>query len=204
MTAHISDTKPDPKNARKHTSRNLALIESSIQRDGFGRSVLLANDGTVIAGNATIDASASAGLEEMIVVESDGSKIIAVKRTDVAPGSARFRSLALADNRATDLSEFDADVLRELADDGVDLSQFWFDDELDALLADDGFLADALAAGDGASAWPEAEGSDHNRFTIPVTPSERDAIMRAVKRAKAADRSLETTTAALVAICEAF
>jgi hypothetical protein len=53
----LSDLKPDKRNARKHTPRNVGMIESSMQRDGFGRSVLLANnDGTIIAGNATIDA----------------------------------------------------------------------------------------------------------------------------------------------------
>jgi hypothetical protein len=134
--AHISDTKPDKRNARRHTPRNLAQIETSIQRDGFGRSILLANDGTIIAGNATTDAAGSAGLEDMLIVDSDGSKIIAVRRTDVEPGSERFINLALSDNRAAELADWDSEMLRQLADDGADLSQFWFDDELDALLAE--------------------------------------------------------------------
>jgi hypothetical protein len=133
--AHISDTKPDPKNARRHTSRNVAMIESSIQRDGFGRSVLLANDGTVIAGNATIDASASAGIEDMIVVETDGTKIIAVKRTDVEPGSERFYGLALSDNRAAELATWSPEMLQQVFDAGVDSAPFWFPEELDALFA---------------------------------------------------------------------
>lgn len=132
--AHISETKPDRQNARKHNPRNVGMIERSLQSDGFGRSILLANDGTIIAGNATAEAAASAGIEDMIVVESDGSKVIAVKRIDVEPGSERFRKLAVGDNRAAELADWDADVLRGLADDGVDLSQFWFDDELDRLL----------------------------------------------------------------------
>ena len=78
----LEGIKHDPRNARRHSPRNVGMIESSIQRDGFGRSVLLANDGTVIAGNATIDAAASAGFEDVLVVETDGTKVIAVKRTD--------------------------------------------------------------------------------------------------------------------------
>lgn len=126
--------KHDPRNARKHNPRNLAQIESSIQRDGFGRSILLANDGTVIAGNATIDAAASAGLEDVIVVETDGTKVVAVKRTDVAPGSEQFHKLALADNRAAELAEWDETVLAEL-NEGMDLSAFFGDDELARVLA---------------------------------------------------------------------
>lgn len=61
--AHLSDLKQDGRNARRHSPRNLAMIEESIQRNGFGRSILLANDGTIIAGNATYESCASAGFE---------------------------------------------------------------------------------------------------------------------------------------------
>ena len=42
--SNLADLKPDKRNARRHTPRNVGMIESSIQRDGFGRSVILAND----------------------------------------------------------------------------------------------------------------------------------------------------------------
>lgn len=131
---HIGQLKPDKLNARRHSPRNVGMIENSIQRNGFGRSILLANDGTVIAGNATMDAAASAGLDDVLVIESDGTKVIAVKRTDVAPGSEQFTRLALADNRATDLSDFDPLVVAELSEE-MDLSLFWNDEELANLLS---------------------------------------------------------------------
>lgn len=135
-TSTISNLKYDPRNARRHTPRNVGMVEHSIQRDGFGRSILVANDGTIIAGNATVEAAASAGIENVIVVESDGKSIIAVKRTDIEPGSPEFTALAISDNRAAELAEWDSGVLAALADDGVDLSQFWFEDELAAVLED--------------------------------------------------------------------
>ena len=125
----LADLKPDKRNARKHTPRNVGMIEASLQRDGFGRSVLLASDGTIIAGNATIDAAAAAGIEDVLVVESDGRRVIAVKRTDVDPGSTEFHNLAIADNRSAELAEWDADVLAGLTED-MDLSAFFRDDEL--------------------------------------------------------------------------
>ncbi len=132
----LADAKPDPKNARRHTPRNLGIIQDSIQRDGFGRPILLASDGTIIAGNATAEAAGAAGLEEMMVVESDGRRVVAVRRSDVHSGSPEAVRLALADNRATDLSDWETERLRELAaDDDIDLSAFWHDDELSALLA---------------------------------------------------------------------
>jgi DNA modification methylase len=129
----LADLKPDSRNARKHNPRNVGMIEASLQRDGFGRSILLAADGTVIAGNATIDAAASAGIEDVLIVESDGTKVIAVKRTDVEPGTDRFHMLALSDNRAAELAEWDADVLAGLQDE-VDLDAFFADDELAKIL----------------------------------------------------------------------
>ena len=132
----LEGIKHDPRNARKHTPRNLSTIEQSIQRDGFGRSVLLANDGTVIAGNATIDAAASAGFDDVLVVETDGTKVIAVKRTDVEPGSEQFTRLALADNRAAELASWDAEVLAGLNEE-MDLSAFFADDELARVLAEE-------------------------------------------------------------------
>jgi len=141
--ASIGDLKPDSRNARRHTPRNVGVIEHSIQTNGFGRSVLLAADGTVIAGNATIDAAASAGLEDVLIVESDGSKVIAVKRTDVAPGSPEFHALAVADNRAAELAEWEPAVLEELSGE-IDLSAFFFDEELARVLeqAADDILAE--------------------------------------------------------------
>ncbi|MGI8403917.1 MAG: DNA modification methylase [Thermomicrobiales bacterium] len=129
-TAHISELTFDSKNARRHNPRNLGAIERSISTEGFGRSVLLANDGSIIAGNATIEAATAAGMEDVFIVESDGTRVIAIKRTDVEPGSERFHHLALADNRTAELATWDPDVLTVLADDGIDLSQFWFEDEL--------------------------------------------------------------------------
>lgn len=133
---NIANLKTDPRNARRHTERGIGTIERSIQRDGFGRSILIANDGTIIAGNATIEAAASAGLENVRIIETDGREIIAVKRTDIEPGSPEFTALAISDNRAAELAEWDAGVLAALADDGVDLDQFWLPEELSAVLED--------------------------------------------------------------------
>lgn len=131
---HIGQIKPAVKNARKHNSRNVGMIERSLESEGFGRSILLAADGSLIAGSGTVDAANNVGLENVQVVDSDGTRIIAVRRTDVEPGSERAHKLAIADNRTSDLSAFDPAVLAELSAE-VDLSAFWFEDELDALLA---------------------------------------------------------------------
>src|SRR5690606_36443047 len=63
--------------------------------------------------------------------ESDGKTLFVIKRTDLAYDDPRAKELAIADNRASETGlEWDADVLTELADDRVDLNQFWFEEEL--------------------------------------------------------------------------
>jgi DNA modification methylase len=110
------------------------MVERSLETDGFGRSILLDAAGNIIAGNGVTEAAGNVGIEDVLIVPSDGTRVIAIQRTDVEPGSERAVRLAIADNRAQELSDFDPAVVAALADE-VDLSDFWRDDELNALLA---------------------------------------------------------------------
>jgi hypothetical protein len=144
----IADLVPDSRNANKGSQRGTGLIEKSLRNYGAGRSILIDADNNVIAGNKTLEGAAAIGLENLRIIETDGTEIIAVKRTDLHIGDKKTRELAIADNRTNQVSlEWDAEVLEELQGEGVDLSQFWFPDELDALLASvnepEGLLPDA-------------------------------------------------------------
>src|SRR4051812_6411786 len=96
----IVDLKFDPNNTRLHGKKNLDVIETSMRKNGFGRSILLANDDTILAGNATVEVAGQIGIDDMIVVDSDGTKIIAVRRTDIAPDDPEAIGLAVSDNAA--------------------------------------------------------------------------------------------------------
>ncbi len=111
---HLSDLHQDPDNARLHNERNYAAINASIAETGFGRSLLAASDGTLIAGNATAEVLADLDMTQVIVVESDGTKPIVHKRTDIAPGSEMFRKAAFYDNRTAELASWDTEVLAAL------------------------------------------------------------------------------------------
>jgi hypothetical protein len=124
---HLKDLKHDPQNARKHTPRNLGMIERSLGQVGTARSIVIDEDGIVLAGNATIEAAAAAGIERVQVVDSDGETLIAVRRTGLTP--TQKTDLALFDNRSAELAEWDTDVLASLGE-SIDLSQFWTRDEL--------------------------------------------------------------------------
>lgn len=132
QTLKLSDLKPDPRNARKHSTRNLQVIEKSLERYGAGRSVLLDENHQIIAGHGVIQAAASAGIQKVRTIEADGKEIIAVVRRGLT--KKQKMELAIADNRASDLSEFDADVLAGVAKD-CDLSAFFRSSELAEITA---------------------------------------------------------------------
>lgn len=204
MAEHIRDLTNDPRNARRHNPRNIGMIESALREVGAARSIVVDEDGVILAGNATVEAAAAAGIERVITVDADGETIVAVRRTGLTP--AQKTRLALFDNRTAELADWDTDVLASLSDE-VELSGMFFDDELAAALAgtQDAFLSDALGAGDGRSPWPESDdGESGNTLTLSVTPSERDTIMRAVKLARQRDHEATSTPLALVVICEAY
>lgn len=94
----VSELIPDDKNFNKGNEYGESLIAKSFQKFGAGRSILLDKNNKVIAGNKSLQKFAEQGLEDVQIVESDGKKLIAVKRTDIDLDTPDGREMALADN----------------------------------------------------------------------------------------------------------
>jgi len=133
--AHLRDLTPDPQNRRQHTERNIAMIVDSLQRDGFGRSILIDENNELVAGHGVVEAAAEAGIERVRIIEASGHEIIAVRRRGLT--DEQKRHLALADNRAAELATWDLDQLRADVDAGLDLGAFFEATELVSLLGSD-------------------------------------------------------------------
>src|SRR5580704_14946663 len=125
----------DERNANKGTKRGRELLGKSLENYGAGRAVVVDRKNRVIAGNKTVEAARAAGMESIIVIETDGSSLVAVRRGDLdLETDKKARELAIADNRASELDlEWNPEVLASL---DVDLQQFWNENELNALLRD--------------------------------------------------------------------
>jgi len=135
--AKLSDLRPDAQNANKGTERGRYALEASLRKFGAGRSVLADRNLRLIAGNKTVETAADVGIDDVIIVPTDGTKLVVVQRTDLDIDSPEGRGLAYADNRVgeLDLSFDGAQIALDVAD-GLDLSAFWRKDELDTLMAD--------------------------------------------------------------------
>jgi hypothetical protein len=123
----INDLKQDHKNARKRTDRSAKLIAESLQRYGAARSIVIDEDNRILAGNGTIAGAKQAGIKNLRIIETDGTEVIAVKRTGLSEDEKV--GLAIADNRTSDLSEWDNDMLQQLSEEH-DLTPWFEDDEL--------------------------------------------------------------------------
>lgn len=105
-----NNIKYDSKNYRKHTEKNLNLIKKSLKECGTGRSILIDNQGEIIAGNATFKQAQAANIPVKII-ETDGKELIALKRTDLKTDDEKRKKLALLDNSTSDKVEWDIDNL---------------------------------------------------------------------------------------------
>lgn len=130
----IKDLKQDKRNYRKHNKRNLDLIKKSVDEVGLGRSVVIDNQNEIICGNGLV--SSLDKNTPVKVIETDGSELVVVKRTDLQTDDAKRKQLAVMDNSTSDSSEFDFELLQadfdteELEDWGLDVD-FAIEEETD-------------------------------------------------------------------------
>ena len=121
----ITSLKPHPRNYRRHPDDQRDHIEASMREHGVYRNVVIARDGTILAGHGVVEAATHAGVTEVPVV-----------RLDVDPDDPAAIQVLVGDNGAGLLAEVDhrllTDHLKALA-------------EMDALLGT-GYDEMALAA----------------------------------------------------------
>ena len=107
----------DDKNMNKHNEYGMSLLEKSISEYGLGRSILVDKNNRIIAGNGVTETAGNLGLEDIIIVPTNGKKLVVVKREDIDLDSKEGRSLALADNAVSNVNlEWDEENVKELSD----------------------------------------------------------------------------------------
>ena len=122
----IDKLRPDDQNFNKGTEYGEHLMEKSLRKFGLGRSILLDRNNRIIAGNKTAGKAVELGFEDVLVVETDGSTLVAVKRNDIDLDSAEGRELALADNATSEANlEWDNGLIAEAAQDFGFIPEEW-------------------------------------------------------------------------------
>lgn len=129
----IDELKPDLRNARHHSRKQIRQLARSIQIFGFTVPALVDGAGNVIAGHGRIMACRQLGLTKIPTIRIDGLS------------EAKRRALMLADNRLAENARWDKQVLAEqlrdlsLADLDFNLEVIGFDvGEIDLRIAEIG------------------------------------------------------------------
>ena len=124
----MDEIKFDKRNYRKHSDKNKRLIRKSLQECGAARSIVVDSEGEIIGGNGVFGEAQRLKMP-IKVVETDGSELVVVKRTDLKTGDEKRKKLAVLDNSTSDTSEFDNSLLtsdfnlEQLLDLGVDIKE---------------------------------------------------------------------------------
>jgi DNA modification methylase len=118
----------DPANARKHGQKNLDSIKGSLAKFGQQKPIVVNADNVIVAGNGTMQAAKELGWKEINIVRTD------LKGSDIT-------AFGIADNRTSELAEWDDKVLSELLEglkaEDFDLSAIGFDiDDMNEMIGD--------------------------------------------------------------------
>lgn len=111
------------------------MIAKSLEQFGPLRSLVGKRlpDGRVVvmAGNGTLEEAGQLGIEKVRLVERNPDELVVV----VADGltDEQWQQYAIADNRASDESGWDAELLAQI-DQAIDLSDWFREGEIEALL----------------------------------------------------------------------
>jgi ParB-like chromosome segregation protein Spo0J len=113
---------PNKRNARIHSASQIEKIQASLREFGFVNPVLIDSDYGIIAGHGRVEAAKREGIEKVPCVWVEHLT------------EEQKRAYILADNRLTELGEWNTDLL---ATELKDLSEIGFDIDLMGFNAED-------------------------------------------------------------------
>jgi hypothetical protein len=175
-STEIDQLKPHPRNYRQHPEDQIEHLVQSLQEHGFYRDVVIARDGTILAGHGLVEAARHLGLKK-----------VPTRRLDLEPDSQEARRILTGDNEVGKLGMPDTRALTELLRDVRDgdaeamLGTGYNEQQLAALV----FVsrrASEIASHDAAAEWvgmPVFEPAP-DRFKLVLSfdnEAERDAVI---------------------------
>ena len=113
----LSSITPDDKNNNKHTAYGMDLLEKSVNKVGIIESITVSNDDKIISGNARHEVIGKNFTKEALVIETDGTQPIVIKRTDIESNTKEFYEASiLANTTAKKNIDFDMEVIDTLVE----------------------------------------------------------------------------------------
>ena len=112
----LSSITPDDKNNNKHTAYGMDLLEKSVNKVGIIESITVSNDDKIISGNARHEVIGKHFEKEALIIETDGTQPIVIKRTDIESNTKEFYEASILANTTSKKNiDFDIEVIDALA-----------------------------------------------------------------------------------------
>jgi hypothetical protein len=152
MTKHkITDFTPQVKNPNKHNPFGERLLETSIQKDGWIGAQTAAANNEIIAGSsrqtiAVTNFTDEEGQDvEPIVIDSDGTRPVIIRRTDIKDADdPRAKRLSVAENAIASANyNPDGELLREWAGEDDAIRKMFADSEWTEITGEEPATKDA-------------------------------------------------------------
>lgn len=165
---------PDNKNFNKGTQFGEHLMDESLRKFGLGRSILLDKNNRIISGNKTTEKAGELGYEKVLVIETDGSTLVAVKRNDIDLDSTAGRELALADNATSkaNLSWDENEIISVMQEIPDFMPESW-GIKIDELVADSDDFGEEFELS-------SADKSPYQKMTFTLSDNQVEAIQGAI------------------------
>ena len=147
----LSSLIQDDKNNNKHTAYGMDLLEKSVNKVGIIESITVSNDDKIISGNARHEIIGKNFTKEALVIETDGTQPIIIKRTDIESDTKQFYEASILANTTSKKNiDFDMEVIDSLAveydidvvDLGVDIVDYGSTEEQQERLSNPKKLSD--------------------------------------------------------------
>ena len=164
----IESLTPDPRNARKHSRKNLDAIKASLRTHRQYQPLVVQRDGMIVrAGNGRLQAATELGWTH-----------VAVMLVETA-SEAEAIALAIADNWTSDTAEWDIEILLDeitkLRDSDFEIEGFGDDDFAHFTAEAEKLAAAAFAEHEDEDSGEQAPGPGLSLGTAPETNGETDA-----------------------------
>jgi hypothetical protein len=98
----IEDLKPNPRNAKKHPDRQIAILQENFEHFGFTNPIHVDENNKILAGHARY----------LAAKKSDFHHVPVIRHVHLT--AAKKRAFAIADNKIAELGEWHMDVLAEV------------------------------------------------------------------------------------------
>jgi hypothetical protein len=143
----IESLTPHPRNYRYHDELQMEHLRESIKVNGFYRNVVIAEDGTILAGHGVVEAAKDMGYKEIPVIRlpfgPDSPEAIRVMT-----GDNEISRLAMTDDRQL------TELLKEIREDDIEgLLGTGFDDHMLAALVMVSRPSEEIEDFDAAAEW---------------------------------------------------